>query len=90
MNKTPVLPPTVVDQVNLWEMERNRLEFSTGFLYRDFTDDEEFDQAVQYASTLNGLTWQESSKRLMVVSPEAHDQVKMFVKDLLAERHAQV
>lgn len=28
--QTPVIPPTVSDQVRLWEMERDRLELSEG------------------------------------------------------------
>lgn len=34
-NKHP-LPPTVVDQIKLWELERNRLTFTEGVLYSQF------------------------------------------------------
>lgn len=34
-NKHP-LPPTVVDQIKLWEMERNRLTYTEGVLYSQF------------------------------------------------------
>lgn len=30
------LPPTVVDQVKLWELERNRLTYDEGVLYSQF------------------------------------------------------
>lgn len=30
------LPPTVVDQIKLWEIERNRLVYSEGVLYSQF------------------------------------------------------
>lgn len=30
------LPPTVVDQIKLWELERNRLVYSDGVLYSQF------------------------------------------------------
>lgn len=30
------LPPTVVDQIKLWELERNRLTYSDGVLYSQF------------------------------------------------------
>lgn len=30
------LPPTVVDQIRLWELERNRLVYSDGVLYSQF------------------------------------------------------
>lgn len=28
--QTPVLPPTITDQIRLWELERDRLRFSEG------------------------------------------------------------
>lgn len=34
-DKNP-LPPTVIDQVKLWELERNRLTYSDGVLYSQF------------------------------------------------------
>lgn len=30
------LPPTVVDQIKLWELERNRLTYTEGVLYNQF------------------------------------------------------
>lgn len=30
------LPPTVVDQIKLWELERNRLTYNDGVLYSQF------------------------------------------------------
>jgi len=30
------LPPTVVDQIKLWELERNRLTYHEGVLYSQF------------------------------------------------------
>lgn len=30
------LPPTVVDQIKLWELERNRLIYTEGVLYSQF------------------------------------------------------
>lgn len=32
----PSLPPTVMDQIKLWELERNRLIYSDGILYSQF------------------------------------------------------
>lgn len=31
--QTPVLPPTITDQIRLWELERDRLQFSEGELF---------------------------------------------------------
>lgn len=31
-----VLPPTVVDQIKLWETERNRFTYTEGVVYNQF------------------------------------------------------
>lgn len=28
--QTPILPPTITDQIRLWELERDRLQFTEG------------------------------------------------------------
>ncbi|MEQ2173311.1 hypothetical protein GOODEAATRI_030842, partial [Goodea atripinnis] len=30
LTQTPVLPPTITDQIRLWELERDRLQFTEG------------------------------------------------------------
>lgn len=38
----PILPPTVVDQIKLWENERDRFTFSEGVLYSQFLSQQDF------------------------------------------------
>lgn len=38
----PILPPTVVDQIKLWENERDRFNFSDGVLYSQFLSQQDF------------------------------------------------
>ena len=35
-NGEAVIPPTVIDQIALWEAERNRFTFTDGVLYNQF------------------------------------------------------
>lgn len=63
---TPVLPPTVVDQIYLWEQERNRFTFSEGVLYSQFMSQSDFDTLRDYAQDLGVLVWQNDRKRTMV------------------------
>uniref|UniRef100_A0AAY4BHG3 General transcription factor IIH subunit 4 n=1 Tax=Denticeps clupeoides TaxID=299321 RepID=A0AAY4BHG3_9TELE len=68
VKQTPVLPPTVTDQIRLWELERDRLQFTEGVLYN------------QFLHGLGVLVWQNAPQRVMVVTPHGHSEVKRFWK----------
>ncbi|KAI8991600.1 RNA polymerase II transcription factor B subunit 2 [Mycotypha africana] len=78
--KIPVLPLTVIDQIRLWEMERNRLKPTASYLYHEFNVQADFDAAEKYAKDLGVLLWSNSQKRTMILSESGHDSVKSFVK----------
>jgi len=63
-----VLPPTVVDQIRLWQIEGDRMKTTPGFLFRDFVSAWDFDDTVRYAEELGILTWKDAKKRLMFVT----------------------
>lgn len=46
----PVLPPTVVDQVRLWQLEGERMTATPGYLIRDMGSREEYDKAVTHST----------------------------------------
>ncbi|KAH9826424.1 RNA polymerase II transcription factor B subunit 2 [Teratosphaeria destructans] len=52
---TPILPPTVVDQIRLWQIEGERMTSTPGFLIRDVGGPDDFDRAVAYAEALGIL-----------------------------------
>ncbi|KAG8259755.1 General transcription factor IIH subunit 4 [Homalodisca vitripennis] len=64
----PTLPPTVVDQIQLWENERDRFIFTEGVLYSQFLSQADFDILRDYAQDLGVLTWQNDRRRTMVGS----------------------
>lgn len=76
----PTLPPTVVDQIKLWENERNRYIFSEGVLYSQFLSQADFEVLRNYANDLGVLIWENEKKRTMVVTRSGHDEVKKFWK----------
>jgi transcription initiation factor TFIIH subunit 4 len=78
MANNPIIPPTVTDQLRLWEIERNRLQFEDGVLYSEFMSASDFDKVRRYAEDLGVLTWSNPGKRLMVVSQNGHDEVRRF------------
>uniref|UniRef100_UPI00398F5864 general transcription factor IIH subunit 4 n=1 Tax=Pristiophorus japonicus TaxID=55135 RepID=UPI00398F5864 len=80
MKENPVLPPTITDQIRLWELERDRLKFTEGVLYNQFLSQVDFELLRNYARDLGVLVWENPSKRLMVVTPGGHPDVKRFWK----------
>ncbi|KAF8246286.1 transcription factor Tfb2 [Wilcoxina mikolae CBS 423.85] len=63
-----VLPPTVVDQIRLWQIEGERMKTTPGFLFRDFVSAWDFDDTVRYAEELGVMEWKDTKKRLMFVT----------------------
>jgi transcription initiation factor TFIIH subunit 4 len=67
MQKTkPFLPPTVMDQIRLWEYERERMETTQGFLMRGFAQ-EDYREYVQYARDNGVLVWQNDKLRMFFI-----------------------
>ena len=63
----PVLPPTVMDQIRLWEYEGERIRTTTGYLMKDFNTEAEYKDLLDYAKSLGVLTWKSDTKRLLFV-----------------------
>lgn len=80
LKRQHAIPPTVVDQIRLWELERDRFQFTEGVLYSQFLSQSDFELLSNYASDLGVLVWSNPSKRVMVVSKSGHDDVKRFWK----------
>lgn len=76
----PTLPPTIVDQIKLWENERNRFVYSEGVLYSQFLSQADFEVLRDHAQELGVLTWQNTLRRTMVVTRTGHEEVKRFWK----------
>jgi transcription initiation factor TFIIH subunit 4 len=68
MQKTkPFLPPTVMDQIRLWEYERERMETSQGFLMRGFVSETSYKEYVQYAKDNGVFVWQNDDQRMFFI-----------------------
>ncbi|KAJ3609324.1 hypothetical protein NHX12_023847 [Muraenolepis orangiensis] len=78
--QTPVVPATITDQIRLWELERDRLQFTEGVLYNQFLSQADFEVLRDRAQGLGCLVWQNVPHRVMVVSPNGHSEVKKFWK----------
>ena len=63
-----VLPPTVVDQIRLWQIEGERMKASPGYLFKDFASDHDFEKARRYADEMGVLVWNSPDKRMLFVT----------------------
>lgn len=74
----PVLPPTVVDQIRLWQIESERMKATSGFLFRDFESQKEYESCARYADEIGVLVWRSENKRMFFVT--RHEQLRDFIK----------
>uniref|UniRef100_A0A1Q3F3U2 General transcription factor IIH subunit 4 n=1 Tax=Culex tarsalis TaxID=7177 RepID=A0A1Q3F3U2_CULTA len=80
INTKSALPPTVVDQIKLWENERNRFTYTEGVVYNQFLSQGDFNTLRDYAQSIGVMIWQNERTRTMVVTKNGHDDVKRFWK----------
>uniref|UniRef100_A0A3Q0KID1 General transcription factor IIH subunit 4 n=1 Tax=Schistosoma mansoni TaxID=6183 RepID=A0A3Q0KID1_SCHMA len=78
--QNPILPPTLTDQIRLWELERDRFLFQEGCLYEQFSRNTDFEMVRDYAKSIGVLLWENPERRLMVVSKAGHEDVRKFWK----------
>lgn len=86
-HRLEILPPTVVDQIRLWQLELDRIQTFEGYLFKDFTNQQEFDILSNYASEIGVQLWSEKNKKLLFVTKEGLSQVADFAnRKLLRNR----
>ncbi|OAL38766.1 hypothetical protein AYO20_01972 [Fonsecaea nubica] len=64
----PILPATILDQIHLWQLERDRMTTTPGFLFRDFSTRAEYEANCRYADETGVLVWKDDAKRLFFVT----------------------
>jgi transcription initiation factor TFIIH subunit 4 len=76
-----LLPVTVLDQIRIWENDKNRVRSHEGSLYEDFKSDADYAMVRDYARQLEVVLWESEPKlRKLFVTAEGHDSVRTFIK----------
>lgn len=83
--RSGLLPVTVMDQIRLWELERNRLEVEPGLLYFDFPTDALFLKFKEYAKSISVVIYAQDESRKIVCSTFAKEQLRQKLKLLRDE-----
>ncbi|PHH85426.1 hypothetical protein CDD83_431 [Cordyceps sp. RAO-2017] len=74
----PVLPPTVVDQIRLWQLENERMKTTGGFLFRDFDDHKEYLDTAKFAEEIGVLVWRSDKSGMFFANK--HEQIRDYLK----------
>lgn len=82
-NKT-FIPPTVMDQIRLWEYEGERVETENGYLMREFGSAAEYKDVKKYAEECGVLKWSSDEKRMFFITHV--EQVSAYLKSKKAPR----
>ncbi|KAG0688599.1 RNA polymerase II transcription factor B 52 kDa subunit [Pichia californica] len=81
--KLEILPPTVIDQIKLWQLELDRVQSFKGYLYKDFNNDFEFEKLLSYGEDIGIIIWKDKVKRKFFVSQEGNPQLIDYANKII-------
>ena len=76
--KRTVLPPTVVDQIKLWQLENDRIQTTPGFLFKDFESPEDYLAIANYAEEVGVSAWRDDAREMFFA--KKHEPIRDFMK----------
>lgn len=83
------IPPTVIDQIYLWEREREKFVFTQGRLYSQFNSQSDFDLLRKYAKECGFLIFDNPTSRVMVVHEDGHEVVRKYWKKIKKKKEGE-
>ncbi|CCH43852.1 RNA polymerase II transcription factor B subunit 2 [Wickerhamomyces ciferrii] len=84
--KIQILQPTIADQIKLWQLELDRIMSFDGYLFTDFSSDQEYQVLSKYSEEIGVLLWNDSSKKKFFVTKEGNSQVIAFANRRLKKK----
>ena len=67
-NGLPALPPTVVDQIRLWQIEGDRMKATSGYLFKEFVSKNQYETCVRQAELVGVLVWKDDKRMYFFVT----------------------
>uniref|UniRef100_M8C0S4 RNA polymerase II transcription factor B subunit 2 n=1 Tax=Aegilops tauschii TaxID=37682 RepID=M8C0S4_AEGTA len=80
IDKIPIVPENVTDQIRLWENDRNRVEMVLSHVYEDFPSKDMFEQCCDHARDNGYLLWEDAKKMRLIVNAEFHQEMREFLR----------
>jgi len=72
------VPPTVINQIHLWEEERDRLKMKECVMYSMFSSEKEYIGLRNFVTEQGILLYDDRAQKTIVVIDEGHEQVKKW------------
>lgn len=76
------LPPMIVDQIKLWQLEMDRFTQQDGVLFKDFAGQKEYALVSTYAQDIGALLWKSDKARMFFVDEKSAPDVSQYVATL--------
>ncbi|KAH3680666.1 hypothetical protein WICPIJ_008178 [Wickerhamomyces pijperi] len=73
--KFHLIQPNITDQIKLWQLELDRILTWDGYLFTDFSNEEEYQVLQSYAEEIGVMLWCDHNKRKFFVTKEGNAQV---------------
>ncbi|KAH6647330.1 transcription factor Tfb2-domain-containing protein [Truncatella angustata] len=77
--KKPLLPPVIIDQIRLWQLDTERMQATPGFLFMEFDSVKEYDGVRRFAEDIGVLKWADDKKGMFFASKV--EQIRDFMKN---------
>ncbi|OTA91932.1 hypothetical protein M434DRAFT_396875 [Hypoxylon sp. CO27-5] len=77
-NNKPVLPPVVIDQIRLWQLDTERISTRDGYLFKEFDEYKEFKAVADFAENIGVCAWRNDKKGIFFATKV--EQIKDFMK----------
>lgn len=77
-NNKPVLPPVVIDQIRLWQLDTERISTKDGFIFKEFDEYKEYKAVADYADNIGICCWRNDKKGIFFATKM--EQIKDFMK----------
>ncbi|KAI0898774.1 transcription factor Tfb2 [Annulohypoxylon nitens] len=74
----PVLPPVVIDQIRLWQLDTERVSSTDGYLFKEFSDYRDYKGVADFAESIGVLTWRNDKKGIFFATKV--EQIKDYMK----------
>lgn len=87
--KLEILPPTVVDQIKLWQLELDRIQSFRGYLYKDFATEMEFEKLCNYGEEIGVVLWKDKLRRKFFVDQDGNAQIIEYANRILRKGNQQ-
>ncbi|KAI4290832.1 transcription initiation factor TFIIH subunit 4 [Pancytospora philotis] len=76
------IPPSVANQIGIWESKQHRIRLNGAVLYSDFLHFSDYLSVLGFLEQLGGVLLRDEAKRIIIGSEDTYDKTRDFIKGL--------